>query len=189
METAESSRLISLCMEGDEQAIEALVHRYESDVFRLTFSILQDSHEAHEATQDTFIAALNALRSYREKSSFKAWILTIALNRSRSRLRKRKVLEKLRNTLTAIFHVETQQQVSPEDTVLQTEKETAIWDALSELDERHRIVMVLRYYQDLPATEIAEILSLHEGTVHSRLHTARERLRTALKPFHGDENK
>lgn len=188
METADSSRLISRCMAGDEQAIELLVRRHETEVFRLAFSILQDSHEAHEATQDAFIAALNALSGYREKSSFKAWLLTIALNVGRSRLRKRKVLERLRNTLTAIFRVETQRQDSPEDAVLQTEKESVIWNALNELDERHRTVMVLRYFQDLPTTEIAEVLAISEGTVHSRLHTARERLRAALASFHGDEN-
>ncbi len=187
METADSARLISRCVDGDEQAIEMLVRRHETDVFRLAFSVLQDAHEAHEVTQETFISALKALPSYRETSSFKAWLLAIALNASRSRLRKQKVLEKLRNTLTAIFRVETQKQVSPEDAVVQSEKETVIWNALNELDERHRIVMVLRYFQELPTTEIADVLSISEGTVHSRLHTARERLRTALAQFHGDQ--
>ena len=101
-------------------------------------------------------------------------------------MRKRKVLEKLRNALTVVFQFETQKQPTLEESVIQNEKETAIWNALNELDEKHRMVMVLRYFQDLSSREIAEILSLSEGTVHSRLHTARERLRDALTGLQRD---
>lgn len=186
MNSPDSSRLIERCIEGDEQAIEVFVRQYETDVFRLTLSILQDASEAHEATQDTFIAALKALSRYQEKSSLKAWLYTIAVNASRSRLRKRKVLEKLRNALTVVFQFETRKQPTLEESVIQNEKETVIWNALNELDERHRMVMVLKYFQDLSTKEIAEILSIREGTVHSRLHTARDRLRDALASLKRD---
>ncbi len=184
--SSDSSRLIEGCVKGDGQAIEVFVRQHETDVFRLTLSILQDPSEAHEATQDTFIAALKVLSKYQEKSSLQAWLFTIAVNASRSRLRKRKVLEKLRNALTVVFQFETQKQPTLEESVIQNEKETAIWNALNELDEKHRMVMVLRYFQDLSSREIAEILSLSEGTVHSRLHTARERLRDALTGLQRD---
>ena len=85
-----------------------------------------------------------------------------------------------------MFQFETQKQPTLEESVIQNEKETAIWNALNELDEKHRMVMVLRYFQDLSSREIAEILSLSEGTVHSRLHTARERLRDALTGLQRD---
>ncbi|RIK29683.1 MAG: hypothetical protein DCC56_11670 [Anaerolineae bacterium] len=186
MDTAESSLLISRCIAGDEYSIEMFVRQHETGVFRLAISILRDRSEANEVTQETFIAALKSLPSYQERSSLKAWVYTIALNISRSRLRKRKVLEKLKGSLSALFQVDAQKHSSPEDAVIQTEKEAAIWNALNELDEKHRIVTVLRYFQSLHTTEIAEILSISEGTVHSRLHTARERLRIALQHLHGD---
>ncbi len=186
MDTAESSLLISRCIAGDEYSIEMFVRQHEIGVFRLAISILRDRSEANEVAQETFIAALKSLPSYQERSSLKAWVYTIALNISRSRLRKRKVLEKLKGSLSALFQVEAQKHSSPEDAVIQTEKEAAIWNALNELDEKHRIVTVLRYFQSLHTTEIAEILSISEGTVHSRLHTARERLRIALQHLHGD---
>lgn len=186
MNSPDSSRLIERCIEGDEQAIEMFVRQHETDVFRLTLSILQDPGEAHEATQDTFIAALKTLSKYQEKSSLKAWLYTIAVNASRSRLRKRNVLEKLRNALTIVFQFETRKQPTLEESVIQNEKETAIWNALNGLDEKHRMVMVLRYFQDLPTKEIAEILSIREGTVHSRLHAARDRLRDALTGLQRD---
>jgi RNA polymerase sigma-70 factor (ECF subfamily) len=186
MNANEPSWLVSECIAGNHAAIEMLVRQYEAGVFRLAYAILGDEADAREVAQETFIAALKALKTYQEKKTFKAWLYTIALNLSRSRLRKRKVIERLKATIGGIFRVETQKQATPEDQVIQTEQETALWHELNKLDERHRTVVVLRYFHDLPIAEIAEIMEIHEGTVHSRLHTARERLRNALLPFNGE---
>ncbi|HET9910562.1 MAG TPA: RNA polymerase sigma factor [Anaerolineales bacterium] len=180
------SWLIAECIAGNEAATEMFVRYYETSIFRLALSMVGDPAEANEITQETFIAALRSLSSYQEKQSLKAWLYTIALNQSRSHLRKRKVLERLRTTLTGIFRVETEKQVSPEDAVIQNEKEAQIWKSLNRLDERHRTVVVLRYFHELSITEISEILSVNEGTIHSRLHNAREKLRDALKNWHGE---
>jgi len=186
MNSAEPAWFIAECIAGNEAAIESFVRGYEAGVFRLALSITSDPADAHEITQETFIAALRSLHSYQERKSFKAWLYTIALNQSRSHLRKRKVFERLRSASTVLFRLEVQKQTSPEDTVIQSEKEAAIWSALGKLDERHRIVVILRYFQELPVSEISEILNVNEGTIHSRLNTARERLRDALKSLHGD---
>ena len=180
------SWLISECIAGNEAAIEMLVRQYETLVFRLALSIVGDQDEANEITQETFLSALRSLRSYQEKQSLKAWLYTIALNHSRSHLRKQKIVERLRTTLTSIFRVDALKQGSPEETVMQNEKEAQIWRSLNQLDERHRIVVVLRYFHELSVTEISEILSVNEGTIHSRLHTAREKLRNALNHLHGE---
>ncbi|MBI5944355.1 MAG: RNA polymerase sigma factor [Chloroflexi bacterium] len=187
MNSEEPSRLISDCLAGDERAIDMLVRRYEADVFRLAYSIVEDASDASEATQETFIAVLKALKTYQEKTSFKAWLYTITLNVSRSHLRKRKILERLRTTITSIFLVDSQTQNLPEDTIIQNETESAIWNSLNKLDERHKIVVVLRYFHDLSVAEISEILSVNEGTIHSRLHTAREKLRNTLSYLHHGE--
>ena len=186
MKSAEPAWLVAECIAGNEAAIEALIRQYEADVFRLALSIVDDQADANEITQETFIAALRSLRSYQEKKSFKAWLYVIALNLSRSHLRKRKFLEKLKVTSTTLFRIETQKQTSLEDVIIHNEKEAAIWNELNKLDERHRIVVILRYFQELSVTEISDILNVNEGTIHSRLHTARERLRNALKPLHGE---
>ena len=186
----EQAGLINACIQGDETAIARLVQEYQLGVFRLALSILNDPSEANEAAQDTFIAALNALRSYRENSSFKAWLYTIALNTSRSRLRKRKARERLQHSLTAIFHVQAQRPPTLEDVVVGNEENAALWKALAKLGEKHRLPIVLRYYHDLSVSEIAEILKIKEGTVHSRLSIARERLRAELSdPFDAQESK
>ena len=176
----EQAELVAACIEGDEAAVVRLVQEHQLGVFRLTLSILNDPGEANEATQDTFISALRALNSYRETSTFKAWLYTIALNISRSRLRKRKALERLQHTLTSIFRVQFQKPQTLEDVIISIEEDAALWKALERLGEKHRIPIVLRYYHDLSIAEIAEILNIKEGTVHSRLSIARERLRSEL---------
>lgn len=186
MSEAYPSRLIAECMAGNELAIETLVRQFEAGVYRLALSVLDDPAEASEVTQETFLSALRALPSYQERSSLKAWLYRIALNHSRSRLRKRRVIERLRNTMTTILHIETQKQLLPEETAIQNEQEAALWRSLNELDERHRIVVILRYFHELPVAEIAQILSVNEGTIHSRLHNARQKLRDALKHLQGD---
>ena len=184
MNDARPSWLIAECIAGNDEAITLLVRQHETGVFRLALSIIGDQAEANEITQETFIAALRALPSYQEKQSFKAWLYKIALNHSRSHLRKRKVLERLRTTLTSIFQVETQRQPLPEDSAIQNEKEAAVWKSLNQLDERYRMVVILRYFHELSIAEISEILSVNEGIIHSRLYSAREKLRNALKDLH-----
>ncbi len=181
MDTNVSIQAISACIAGEEAAIERLISQHQSGVFRLALSVLNDPVEANEVAQDTFIAALAALESYQHHSTFKAWLYTIALNISRNRLRKRKTIERLNNTLQAIFRVQIQKAPSPEETAIQNEKDAALWKALKKLGEKQRIPIVLRYFHDLTSAEIAEILDISEGTVHSRLHTGRERLRIELE--------
>jgi RNA polymerase sigma-70 factor (ECF subfamily) len=177
---------VAECIAGNEAAIEAFIREHESGVFRLVLSIVDDPADAREIAQETFIAALRALPAYQERKSLKAWLYVIALNLSRSHLRKRKFLDKLKAAATTLFRLESQKQASPEEAVIQTEREAAVWEELHKLDERHRMVVVLRYFHDLSIAEISEILDIHEGTVHSRLHTARERLKVALQSVHGE---
>jgi len=93
----------------------------------------------------------------------------------------------LRTAVTTVFQLEERhKQRSPEDVFIQDEKEAAIWNELNKLDERHRTVVVLRYFHDLSIPEISEILAVNEGTIHSRLHTARERLKSSLGNLHGE---
>ncbi|HMD82173.1 MAG TPA: sigma-70 family RNA polymerase sigma factor, partial [Anaerolineales bacterium] len=131
MNPAESSWLISECIAGNEEAITTLVRQYETGVFSLALSICNDVAEAYEITQETFIAVLRSLQRYQETKSFKAWLYTVTINMARSHLRKRRLAEKLRTTLTAVFQVEVQKASTPEEAVIQNEKEAVLWKALN----------------------------------------------------------
>ena len=175
--------LIEDCLTGDETAIARFIEEHQFGVFRLALSILSDPGEANEATQDTFILALKAMNTYREQAKLKSWLFKIALNTSRSRLRKRNALERLHHRLAALFRAQEQHVPTPEDIVVAQEKDGALWQALERLGEKHRVPIVLRYYHDFSIAEIATILNIKEGTVHSRLSIAREKLRSELAGF------
>ena len=172
-------RLIELCRVGDSSAIESFVQTYQQDVYRLALSILDDPSEADDATQEALLAALRALDSFHGASSLKTWLFSITVNICRTRLQKQKRRERLRQILGSIL--QTARPVSVEENTIENESDEALWSAIHNMDEKHRIPVVLRYYHDLSVAEIATILQIPEGTVHSRLNTARRLLHSALK--------
>lgn len=166
------------CREGDSLAIERLVQTYQRDVYKLALSILDDADEADDATQEIFLSALRALESFHARASFKTWLFSVAINACRNRLQRRRSRGRLEQILQNLFQPE---QAHPEKEAMQRESDSALWQAVRTLDDKHRIPVILRYYHDLPIAEIAEMLGLPIGTIHSRLNHAREKLRTMLK--------
>lgn len=174
------AQLLELCRAGDAFAVERLVHAYQQDIFRLALSVLDDPVEAEDAVQDTFVKALDALDSYRGDSAFKTWLYAIALNICRGRLRQRRAHDRLRAALRLLVHQGGRNVRQPEEAAIRSAADEQVWQAIQELGERHRLPIILRYYHNLSVAEIAELLGTSEGTVHSRMHTARGRLRASL---------
>ncbi len=174
-------RWFELCRAGDAQAVEKLIQAHQKEVYRLALSILDDPDEAEEGTQDAFIAVLRSLDSFRGESSLKTWIFSITINICRTRLQRRKARERLKHITEELFHLQSKNNHSPEKVVIQNESDLMIQYAIRRLDDKHRLPIVLRYYHDLSVAEIAETLDIPQGTVHSRLNIARERLRQVLK--------
>ncbi len=169
------------CRAGDPSAIEALVQTHQQAIYRLAVSILDDPAEADEATQETFLAALRALPSYRGDAAFNTWLYRIAVNVSRGRLRKGRTWQRLKDVLQAAWRLHGEAAEHPEAAVTRHETQAAVWRAVQALGEKHRLPIILRYYHALSVAEIAQVLELNEGTVHSRLSVARDRLRWALR--------
>ena len=174
------SRLFEQCREGDALAIERLVQTHQQDVYRMALSILDDPDDADDATQEVFLSALRGLDSFRGNSSLKTWLFSITINVCRSRLKRLKSRGRLQQILQSLFHLQGG-HAHPEEEAMKSESDVALWRAIHGLDVKHRIPIVLRYYHDLPIAEIAEMLGIPPGTVHSRLNHARERLRVLLK--------
>ncbi len=177
----EITPLIANCLDGDARAIELFVHEHEETIFRLALSILDDPAEAEEAAQDALLAALGALDTYRGGATFSTWLYKITLNVCLRRLQKRRAWERLKNTLYTLTRFFSDPPAHPEKTLLQNEADARLWHAVQTLDEKHRLPVIFRYYHDLPIADIAQILGVHEGTLHSRLNTARKRLRQILQ--------
>lgn len=178
--TVMDSRWLEQCREGDSLAIERLVRTYQGDVYGLALSILDDPDEADDATQEVFLSALRALESFRGHAAFKTWLFSITINVCRNRLGRSKSRGRLQRILQNLFP-QGQERVHLEKEAVQNESDAALWHAVQTLDEKHRIPIILRYYHDLPVADIAEMLGIPSGTVHSRLNHAREQLRMLLK--------
>ena len=172
-------RLIEQCRVGDSSAIESFVETYQQELYRLALSILDDSSEADDATQEALLAALRALDSFHGASSLKTWLYSITVNICRTRLQTRKRRGRLRQILRGILQVTRHPSV--EERAVENESGEALWRLIHTMDDKHRIPIVLRYYHDLPVAEIAAILQMPDGTVHSRLNTARRQLHEMLK--------
>jgi RNA polymerase sigma-70 factor, ECF subfamily len=177
----ETEDLIRRSQKGDKLALEALIRRYQTYVFRLCCLVMRNEQDAEDMTQETFLRACRALPRYqrREGSSFEAWLYRIAVNCCRSRMRRKwyQVLPWPDPAPQIMAEPEDQ----PERKMQQSEWRTEMLDAIDSLGEKHRVVVILRYYAGMSNEEIAETMGLPSGTVRSRLHTARERLRQVLE--------
>lgn len=171
--------MIELCRVGDSAAIENFVQTYQQDVYRLALSVLDDPGEAEDTTQEALLTALRSLDSFHGASSLKTWLYSITVNLCRNRLQRHKTYERLTKVLGEILRVRSTPSI--EEAAMQNESNEALWRVLRSMDEKHRIPVVLRYYHDLSVSEIANILQIPEGTVHSRLNTARRQLHDVLK--------
>jgi RNA polymerase sigma-70 factor (ECF subfamily) len=128
-----------------------------------------NTQQAEELTQEAFLKAWRALPTFAFKSTMKTWVYTVALNTARDWLRGHggRRFEALSPTMPADVHAET-----PET--------RAVREALLELDENTRALLMLHYYEDMGLAEIGQVLKVPEGTVKSRLHHAKSKLRPKL---------
>jgi RNA polymerase sigma-70 factor, ECF subfamily len=152
------------------------VGRPELDrAYRLAGFILGDAREAEDATQDALLRAWRQKRSLRRLDSAQAWFDRILVNVCRDRLRRRRPVIRWTD-------VEVGTSSPPTDPFAAMLARDAVLRALSTLSADHRIVLVLRFWADLPVEAIAERLRIPTGTAKSRLHYATQALRDALEP-------
>jgi len=177
----ETEALVRRCQKGDRLAIEALIRRYQNYVYRLCFLVMRSEQDAEDMTQETFIRAFRALPRFeiRKGVSFEAWLYRIAVNACRSRMRRKwyQVLPWPDPAPQLISEPEEQ----PDRMLLQIEQRDEILAAIDLLGDKHRLVVILRYYAGLSNEEIAQTLNIPSGTVRSRLHVARHRLKEMLE--------
>jgi RNA polymerase sigma-70 factor (ECF subfamily) len=179
---SEADVFLQRCRQGDARALEALVQAHHPAVYRMALSLLDDPAEADEAAQESLIAAVRGLASFRGEAALTAWLYRITLNVCRGQLRKRLTRERLQRLWRSVMRVEAA-VVHPEAVAVQNDADRRLWAVVQALPEREREAVVLRYYHQLLIGEMARVLAVTERTVHNRLHAAHERLRARL----GDE--
>ena len=163
-------------------ALARLLERELDRSFSLARAILGDDREAEDAVQDACVAAWHGAASLRDPDRFGAWFGRILVNGCRDRLRRRHRQQVRAIALQAEWLGEAG---GPDPARMATGSERDLDGAFERLDPDHRIVVLLRYWQDLSLDEIADRLGLPLGTVKSRLHYALRSLRLDLEASDG----
>ncbi len=191
-----TSVLVTRAKGGDLAAFEELVTRHERAIYAVAYRIVQNPQDAEDVTQQAFLSAIENLAGFREEASFATWLHRIAAFAALKVIRKRKGL----NTVSldeatspqandeSIPHPEyiADWKESPEQLVTRHETRRLLDEALARLDEKHRLVFILRDVEGLSVAETAAALELTESNVKMRLLRARLQLREDLTRQFGD---
>ncbi|PYN96344.1 MAG: hypothetical protein DMD91_21775 [Candidatus Rokuibacteriota bacterium] len=176
--------LIERCRKGDVVAFEPLVEKYRERVWRLAYNYLRDREEAWDVGQDAFIRAWQALPSFRGQSAFYTWLFRIVINVATDRARQRAARGRAFGTEAVAEEdwdrVLVEPGGGPDAAASRAEQRERIRRGLDALPEHHRAIIMLSDLEGLSYREIAEVLDIPMGTVMSRLHNARKRLRDVL---------
>jgi RNA polymerase sigma-70 factor (ECF subfamily) len=177
-------------LNNDRSAFDKLVRRYQDKVFNLCFRMMGDYEEGRDCAQETFVRAYRALKDFRFEASFSTWILTIAVNICRNRLkslehRYRRSMLRIDSFLDGTEGSSSIEIEDPAPNALaqltKKEQDQLLQKAIDELPHDAKIVTVLRDIEGLSYEEIVRITGYNPGTVKSKLARAREHLRQKLK--------
>ena len=166
-----------LAAQGDRAAFGALYRRYVDRVYGYCFYLLGDHHDAEDATERTFVAALAAIDGYRDQgATFRAWLFRIAHNQLANALRTRQ-----RHAAASLEAVaEPLAHADPAGVLSRAEEARGLRHALESLPDDRRQVVVLRFVDGLSAREIGAVLGRSEGAVRVLQHRALRELAEML---------
>jgi RNA polymerase sigma-70 factor (ECF subfamily) len=183
-------RLLDRARSGDRQALEQLLERHESQVYRFGMKMCRDPEDARDVLQDTLLAMARSVRDFRGASSISTWLYTIARGACIKKRRRSKFAPKHESSLDAA-DVQAQElsdgRARPDDILASKEVERALGAAIDALEPMYREVLVLRDAEGLTAKEVSEVLGVSVEAVKSRLHRARLEIRQRVLPFLGIE--
>ena len=177
---------------GDEDAFEMLYRRYEKPVFSFIYRILMSTADAEDLCQETFLRLVKEKKKYQVSGNFKTWIFRIALNLCRDRLRRKKFRSHrsidapslsqngTKNEFENILSDPAPDQI---DCMEKNEMKVLIQKAFAKLPEKQRTVVILKEYQALKFSEIAEIMKTPLGTIKSLNHRGRQKLKKILTKY------
>ncbi len=188
----DDSVLVGRCQQGDSNAQEMLIVKYQDRVFNVILKICGNYDDAAELTQETFVKFIEKIGTFKGKSAFYTWLFRIAVNLTINYCKRRVKLGMV--SLDAVRNPEFDQaryqlkafltDEGADDPALAAQnKEVAeiIARSLEKLDEHQRTVIILRDMEGMSYIEIAEALEIELGTVKSRLYRARMSLKEILE--------
>lgn len=184
MKTEGLAEIVMKSKQGDEQAFNKLYENYVKKVYYICLKFLKDREDASDVTQDTFVTAFEKLSTLQNPESFGMWISKIATNKCKNVLIKKNhsFIEELKMDDKGIEDEDLNSEFIPEEYVINKEKRKIIMEIIdNKLSDVQRMAILLYYYECEPVSEIAKILECSEGTVKSRLNSARKVIKKAIE--------
>ena len=169
--------LVEKLKSGNREAFDILYEKYQNLAVRTAYLIMGNLADSEDVVQDTFVKVWLYADRIQNADSFQAWMLQILV---RTAYRNAKKKRKEFPDEETVNRMENRTCASSLDKVIQMEEAERLKAAIKALPIRHRSVVVLFYYNQLEIKEIADMLGIMEGTVKSRLHTARKRMKDIL---------
>ncbi len=191
----EDSELVERAQEGDREAFQQLVERYQEKVYSICYSKLDDKQDSYDVSQEVFIKVYRYLDSFNHESSFYTWLYRITVNTCIDYLRKQSRISKVDydDSIQTDDDVEGHDQLTPSTLGLdpdqaynRKELREKMLEALKSLSDKHRTILNLREVEGLSYKEMAEVLDISKGTVMSRLYHARQYFQEAIEDYVGD---
>ncbi|HEV7927304.1 MAG TPA: sigma-70 family RNA polymerase sigma factor [Verrucomicrobiae bacterium] len=181
--------LVRRAQQEDMRAYDALVRRYQERIYATVYHMTSNHEDANDLTQETFIKAFRALKSFKGDSSFYTWIYRIAVNKTINFLKQRK--NRVQMSLNDVdFNAENDPDLvalvsdkNPRRDLNLSELQEKLNEAMQKLSEHHRMVVTLHDVQGLSHEEIGKIMDCNIGTVRSRLFYARQQLQAYLSDY------
>ncbi len=184
--SGEDALVTSLC-QGDEQAYEILIQRYQQPVYNLVCRLMNDPSDISDVVQEVFLKVFRNIRAFRGNSSLKTWIYRIAVNEAYnhrrwfSRHQHREVALIAEEGAPSYADTLADPGRTPFDQAADREARALVEKALDKLNPKFRAAVVLRDIEDMSYDEIAAVLNVSLGTVKSRILRGRETLRKILE--------
>ena len=187
LEQIDEDELVNRFQNGDVEAFNPLVLKYQKKIYNLIYQQIRDRETAKDISQEVFLKAFKALPNFKGDSAFYSWIYRIAINSSidfqRQRNRSRVLtFEELPPDADDVLRM-SDSHPSPDKLLEEKELGKVIRKAVRELPPGQRRVFNLRHRRELAIKEIAVLLNRSEGTIKAHLHHAHRRLQSMLLPY------
>lgn len=188
--------LVTRAKGGEQRAYEELMHRYKDSIYFMALKMVNNKDDANDLTVETFGKAFENLEKYKPDFAFSTWLYRIATNNCIDFIRKKKI------KLVSIDSIEGDEEgsshpmqirsdtLNPEEMAIKKQKTEQLKKIIEQLPPRYKVLIKLRYFEELSYDEIAEQLDIPLGTVKAQLFRARDLLSNIMdrkkKKFRGD---
>lgn len=175
MRQIQDNILIEKSLQGDLEAFEGLVKKYQASLIALAWNTLGDPDDARDVAQETFIQAYIHLEKFDFNRSFKTWLFSIAVKRSIDRVRKKRSFLKYFDMQTKEMNPGVKQKEK------RIEESEIFYPLLKKLNQKERAAISLKVNEGYSAKEIAEVIKCSESTARVHLFNARKKLKELIK--------